>query len=53
MAFKVLRKGRGPVYGHLKAKVVATGLTWQEAHEMCISLNNMWGGSWDIWMTND
>jgi len=53
MTFKVLKSGRGAIYGHRKDEVVATGLTWREAHEKCLSLHDMCGGTWDIWMTRD
>jgi hypothetical protein len=53
MTFKVLKSGRGPLYGHRKDEVVATGLTWQEAHDKTFALQEQWGTSWNFWFTKD
>ena len=31
--YKVIKKGQGLIYGHLKPQVVKAGLSWQEAHD--------------------
>jgi hypothetical protein len=53
MTYKVLKKGRGLLYGHRKTEVVATGLTWQEAHDKVFALKEQCSASWDFWFTND
>lgn len=53
MTFKVLKSGRGVLYGHRKTEVVATGLIWQEAHDKTFALQEQWGTSWNFWFTKD
>ena len=53
MTYKVLKDGRGPLYSNRKTEVVATGLSWQEAHDKALALHEQCGGSWDFWFTND
>ena len=31
--YKVIKKGQGLIYGHLKPQVVKTNLSWQDAHD--------------------
>lgn len=53
MTFKVIKSGRGVIYGHRKDEVIATGLTWQEAHDKTFALQEKWGTSWNFWFTKD
>lgn len=53
MTYKVLKKGRGPIYGNRPTEVVDSGLTWQEAHDKVFALHDQCGTSWDIWFTHE
>jgi hypothetical protein len=53
MTYKVLKKGRGPIYGNRATEVVASGLTWQEAHGKVFALHGQCSASWDIWFTHE
>lgn len=53
MKYKVLRDGRGPLYGHRKNEEVANGLSWQEAYDKVFALKDQSGGSWDFWFEQE
>jgi len=45
--YKVIKKGQGLIYGHLKPQVVKTSLSWQEAHDYVHAQNV--GSSWNYY----